>query len=475
MEFMNQLVQAVSSTGSTNVLNKVVYDTVKYKSLDKDFVGALPKALAKVDNELLSKVILCPTSYVSHSGHLRGCVYVTKPNYPVEKLLTPHDLLCGVALYSAGNNNIKKDAFLNKKQWTTIPDFSWENDTGKYADYTILTFPKHNATVGIYVVHEDSSKVSNYITVRAYNQHAINVLKEFVASRPGITIKEFYASPEYTRAYSACSESRNKLAYMVSQMIGANIEPHQELDENDEVVYSYLRPMLENIFNFVRPSEATPGEYDFYDHTYCAKDNRNGILYGISRQKGYILYGANYLMEQGELLAEQAAKYEYIFPIGSPMKKFNHKDAQNEAKDSINESIVWGGIVAYHPKVHHDTFDHTFHKSANWNKFLNTVQYDTSSDTLEMHPVCLYISAPDERTVTVEQLMQINSGLKVICLPMTNEEYKRIVCAFHDYKQEHPATTYQQLIVSEDVKIFNVNVELCKKVLQRASERNKDK
>lgn len=423
-------------------------------------------------SETIIGVFPMPNAHISRSdGQLRGVVYVTDGTTPATAIINTKDLGGGVSIYKLSNidrGTEDMQKYIASKM-VSIRDANGFCDASLSLDSLVFDGPSLgdiNCSWGIFksIINEELDE-SWHLVVRSYHAPSSKALYDLMKNRPEITIKEVFESKEHLACISNSDTARNALANSIVKHLNARLAGALSQVSMGNKPYTSATPLEVNRYNVIqRIMQFGPSRipaYAYYFGCYGFAETRpKMVIYGMDRSKGYLALGYNSKIPQEFGVNE----YGYGFPMGSPP---SFQEAVQRKADSF---LRWGSSMVYHPKSLAGINSSNFHESSEGGASLRTLGYSRDGmGHLSLVKKGLYISSPDPRSMTVQEIVDWSGpDVTIIAIPKDHDFIHNNLMAGYRclYNKNRNLKFIGDIIKNENEHVFFMHVTIVKQILE---------
>lgn len=421
-------------------------------------------------------IIPMPNAHISRSDvTLRGAVYVTDGSTPAFLLMSTKDLCGAVSLYKISAFTDVRGSGLDehiKAKLTSIHDASGWCDSSLSLENLQFVGPSMgdlNCSWGVFksIVNEELEE-SWHLVVRSYHASSSRSLYNKIHGDQNISIKDVYESKEYVQCMKNAEAARNGVAAIISKHIGAKLDEPLSMGSIGDLKFAVAKPMEVNSYNFIQRISNFKGSqaYAYYNGCYGFSEQKvKMITYGLDRNKGYVVF--NYGSKAPQTFG--TSDYGYGFPMGSPPE--NVVDAVSRKMGSL---VRWGSAMVYHPKSVMATHMNTFHESLVGRSAFEKMGVTKDMTTLKLVNKSLYISSPDPRSMTVQEIVEWSGAdSKMVAIPKEHEFIQSSLVYGYMvlYRKQRSLKLHGDVVVSENEQVFYISVAAIKDIITACKSR----
>lgn len=279
----------------------------------------------------------------------------------------------------------------------------------------------------------------------------------------GWSIAELYASKEYRALLSASETLRRAIAARVAQALELDANMSLQSDVSDSSGSTKLaEPSIECDYN--RIYELVKGQaYAYYNNVFNTQECRDGLVYGISPELGYLLFEGNpdtaemhgkSITRGGNWTNEDTMN---AFPIGTGRALDNAQvrelsystDIPEKSRRRIKRCMTWDGQVPYNTNVFPKLYRQA--KTTQMPEFAyNSMGYNRDWAVSKLKPVIVRVPPDEISNYALPRLCALTSpDDECVLVPLTGSVAQNMVRHYPMLSLEIENSTGQQVTISD--------------------------
>jgi hypothetical protein len=403
-----------------------------------------------------------------------GIVYKVQKEMLALPILNIPDLCSGISVYLVQPNKktsgkeeegivleeLRRGLIdLKYKHNRTFEDFSIHRNQNIKEYVSTIGLGKHNCSITLEKVKDSETLKGNWsqigsiklmLIIRSYHETSNQTLLESINSKS--TFDSVFNSKEYIQAASNAIRNRNALAWKICKKMDLLYQtaPNEKIDG---ISFESCTPFINTSFNMIIEKAESESFYLFYQNCFNTmfdtSARKNGLLFGISRNNGYIWLNHN--------VKKFENNYYNAIPLGNVRKIGNERLLLLEGIELKNQfgtnspRIAWGGLMNHNLKSFNESYDLECLTKVTIDKMLRKVyNYSDDSKSRPLTMIATYISSDDSMEKKIPEILKMrDKKLNYVYIPVKTEEGKIVINMIHEKAIKNSQNNFKKYLLDE--------------------------